>query len=140
MYIKAIKSSFLTILLLSSCVAQQVNEATGILKGSIGVYEGNCMPGPGVKPCEPRPISTTLLITTLAKEFNVDLLIERLSSDDEGKYEIRLPAGNYSFFLMDESQVVCTLIQCPDTCICQPFTIVADSTTVVDANLDHATW
>ncbi len=140
MYLKTIKSSFLIILMLSSCVAQQANETTGILKGTIGIYEGNCMPGPGVKPCEPRPISATILITSLAEEFNEDLLIRRLIANQEGKYEIKLPAGEYSLFLLDGEKVVCTLIQCPDKCICHPFKIVGDSITVIDANLDHATW
>ena len=140
MCFKLIKSSFLTVLLLSSCVAQQVSEATGTIRGTIGIYEGNCMPGPGRKPCEPRPISTTILITTLTKSYDESLLIKKVESSEDGTYEAQLTAGEYSLFLMDGDEVVCTLIQCPNTCICQPFKIFADSVTVVDANLDHATW
>lgn len=140
MCVKTIKSSLLTILLLSSCVAQQVNEGSGNLIGEIGIYEGNCMPGPGVKPCEPRPISATILITKLTKEYDEELLIKKLKSDVNGKYEVQLPPGNYSLFLLDGDKIVCTLIQCPSTCICHPFKISADSTTVIDANLDHANW
>lgn len=126
--------------MLSSCVAQKVSEPTGTLKGIIGIYEGNCMPGPGVKPCEPRPISTTILITSLAKEFDEDLLIKRLTSSENGEYECHLPEGEYSLFLMDADEVVCAFIQCPDQCYCHPFKITKDSTTTADANLDHATW
>lgn len=140
MYFKAIKSSFLTLLILSSCVAQQVSETKGTLKGTVGIYEGNCMPGPGRKPCEPRPISTQILITSLAEEYNETMLIARLESDEDGKYEAQLPSGNYSLFLVDGDKAVCTLIQCPTSCFCHPFKIVADSTTVIDANLDHAMW
>ncbi|WP_436515820.1 hypothetical protein [Ekhidna sp. To15] len=140
MYFKIIKSSFLIILLLSSCVAQQANEAVGILRGTIGIYEGNCMPGPGVEPCKPRPISATILITSVSEEYNEDLLIKKLNSNQDGEYEVQLTVGEYSLFLMDGTDVVCTLIQCPDKCICHPFRIAQDSATVIDANLDHATW
>lgn len=140
MHFKIIKSSFLIILLLSSCVAQQANESMGILHGTIGIYEGNCMPGPGVEPCEPRPISATILITSLTEEYNEALLVRKLTSNQDGRYEAELPIGNYSLFLMDGEQVVCTMIQCPNKCFCHPFKIAGDSTTVIDANLDHATW
>lgn len=140
MHTKTIKFTILFSFLLASCVAQKVSEPNGTLKGIIGIYEGNCMPGPGVKPCEPRPISTEVLITELSEKFYESLLIKQVKSDDEGQYETSLPPGTYSLFLKDEDKVVCTLIQCPDVCYCHPFKIVSDSTTVIDANLDHATW
>ncbi|MEP0986785.1 hypothetical protein [Ekhidna sp.] len=124
----------------TSCVGQKSDNESGILKGVIGIYEGNCMPGPGIPPCEPRPISTTVLITELSESFLEEKLISKIKSNDDGVYKMSLPPGNYSLFLMDEEKVVCTLIHCPDKCLCQPFTIVADSTTIVDANLDHAQW
>ncbi|WP_420575506.1 hypothetical protein [Ekhidna sp.] len=131
---------FVSLFTIQSCVAQKSNEQYGELKGTIGIYEGNCMPGPGIPPCEPRPISNTVLITELSKDFQPELLIDSVRSDKNGSYTIILRAGTYSLFLRDGDSVVCDVLQCPDQCYCQPFKIVADSTTVVDANLDHATW
>ena len=98
------------------------------------------MPQIGVPPCEPRPISSTVLITKLSQDFQMNLLVDSVQSDSNGNYTISLKAGTYSLFLRDGDSVVCDLIQCPDQCYCQPFKITEDSTTVVDANLDHATW
>lgn len=123
-----------------SCMAQKMDTNEGVLSGTIGLYEGNCMPGPGVPPCEPKPISTTILITQLAESFDEALLVKQLKSNEEGLYSTSLPVGQYSLFLKDGDEVVCTLIQCPDKCICHPFEIKSDSTTIIDANLDHATW
>ncbi len=140
MHIKSIEFTILFSFLLASCVAQKVSEPNGTLKGIIGIYEGNCMPGPGIEPCVPRPISTGILITSIAEKYDESLLIKEVISNDDGEYETKLPPGTYSLFLKDNSKVVCTLIQCPDVCYCHPFKIVSDSTTVIDANLDHATW
>lgn len=125
---------------LRSCVAQKSINGYGELNGSIGIYEGNCMPQIGVPPCEPRPISSTVLITKLSQEFQMDLLVDSVRSDKNGFYTISLKAGTYSLFLRDGDSVICDVLHCPDQCYCQPFKIVTDSTTVVDANLDHATW
>ncbi|WP_370087782.1 hypothetical protein [Ekhidna sp.] len=121
-------------------MAQRTDSKEGILAGTIGLYEGNCMPGPGVTPCEPKPIAATILITQLAESFDEALLVKQLRSNEEGVYSTSLPPGQYSLFLKDGDEIVCTLIQCPDKCICHPFEIKSDSTTIVDANLDHATW
>lgn len=137
---KIVKFSLLTIFLLSSCVAQQARKPTGILTGTIGIYEGNCMPGPGVEPCVPRPISTTVLITRLTENFEKDLVVKETKSKEDGSYSIELPEGTYSLFVKDGDKAVCTFVQCPSVCYCNPFQIVADSTTVIDAELDHATW
>ncbi len=137
---KTIKTFIFISLLAQSCVAQKATDPIGILKGVIGVYEGNCMPGPGRKPCEPKPIATEILITSVSKSYEESLLVKKVKSNKDGIYETNLPPGTYSLFLRDDDQVVCTLIQCPTTCICLPFKISNDSTTVIDANLDHATW
>jgi hypothetical protein len=121
-------------------MAQKQEHKMGLLTGTIGIYEGNCMPGPGVAPCEPRPISATILITKLTEHFDWNLLVDSVKSNSDGIYTIKLQEGSYSLFLRDGEDFVCTLIQCPDKCICHPFNIVADSSTVIDANLDHATW
>lgn len=133
-------SLLLLIFWINGCKAQQPVRVYGTLEGVIGLYEGNCMPGPGVTPCEPRPISTMILISKLTEKFNPNLLVDSIRSDTQGKYSIQLEAGDYSLFLRDGDQIVCTEIQCPDSCICHPFTIQSDSTTTIDANLDHATW
>ncbi|MEO9484264.1 MAG: hypothetical protein ABJG47_12485 [Ekhidna sp.] len=121
-------------------MAQPQQDTYGTLKGTIGVYEGNCMPGPGVKPCEPRPISTAVFISSLTETYTEELLVKQIQSNNDGTYEVLLPPGKYSLFLGDGDRVVCTLMQCPNTCFCNPFEIVKDSTTVIDAELDHATW
>jgi len=126
--------------ILYSCAGQKSNIEVGVLKGTIGVFEGNCMPGPGVPPCEPRPISTTIYVTKPTQNFDRTMLVDSTISNTEGYYIISLPQGKYSLFLKDENQVVCSEIQCPNECFCNPFKMVNDSTTVINANLDHATW
>ena len=123
-----------------SCTAQKRFENYGELKGVIGIYEGNCMPGPGIPPCEPKPISATLYITQLNQDFQWGLLVDSVRSKSDGTYSIQLPEGSYSLFLRDENSFVCDVIECPDECYCHPFKISADSITVINANLDHATW
>ncbi|MEQ9466621.1 MAG: hypothetical protein RLN88_04365 [Ekhidna sp.] len=135
-----LSSILLVIFWTSGCTAQQANQLTGTLQGTIGLYEGNCMPGPGIPPCEPRPISAWILITEVSETYNPNLLVDSVRSNAEGKYSIRLKEGSYSLFVRDGDQIVCTEIQCPDSCICHPFIIKLDSVTVIDANLDHATW
>lgn len=130
----------ITCLLSIACVGQKQEQNLGLLTGTTGIYEGNCMPGPGIPPCEPRPISTTIFITQLNEDFDWDLLVDSVRSNTDGTYSVELRAGSYSLFLRDDNSFVCDLIQCPDKCLCHPFKITADSTTVIDANLDHATW
>ncbi|MEP2950265.1 MAG: hypothetical protein ABJO91_09635 [Ekhidna sp.] len=125
---------------LLSCVAQKPSQTSGTLKGTIGLYEGNCMPGPGVDPCEPKPISTMVYITKISEKFQLDLAVDSVQSKADGTYAIDLAIGTYSLFLRDEESIICDLIKCPNTCYCNPFKITIDSTTIVDANLDHATW
>ena len=139
--VKSILGYTLNLMLIaSSCIAQKRFENHGELKGVIGMYEGNCMPGPGVPPCEPKPISTTIYITQPHQEFQWDLLVDSARSKNDGTYTIQLPEGTYSLFLRDENSFVCDVIECPDECYCHPFEIKADSITVINANLDHATW
>ena len=137
-----IKYSHFLLLSLSlvSCRAQKNNLSNERLEGAIGIYEGNCMPAPGVPPCEPKPVATIIYITQLSEKFQKNLLIDSAGSAPDGSYAIQLSPGNYSLFLKDGDQVVCPVMQCPDQCYCSPFEIKADSITTVDANLDHATW
>lgn len=113
---------------------------TGVLTGTIGLYEGNCMPGLGVPPCEPTPISTIVAITTPSEYFNIDLLVGSVQSSENGFYEISLPEGQYSIFLQDGSEFICDSWTCPDECFCTLITVKKDSTTIANANIDHAVW
>ncbi|WP_425392146.1 hypothetical protein [Ekhidna sp.] len=134
------KTLLLLLLISYSCAAQNTPDGKGLLKGFIGIYEGNCMPSPGTPPCEPKPHSTTIYITSLSEKFENALIIDSVKSNELGEYKIKLDPGTYSLFLRDEERVICDVIQCPDQCYCNPFEIVQDSTTVIDANIDHATW
>ncbi|WP_420315897.1 hypothetical protein [Ekhidna sp.] len=139
--LKTLSKGLIAIVILStSCVAQKSNEESGTLSGMIGIYEGNCMPSPDVPPCEPQPIATTVYVTSLTEKFSEDLVIATTESNEDGDYSIKLAPGTYSLFLQDGESVICDVIQCPDQCYCNPFEIVADSTTSIDANIDHATW
>lgn len=98
------------------------------------------MPSPGQPPCEPSPISTTVYVTERSENFSMELLKDSVVSAKNGKYQISLPAGDYSLFLRDGNEIVCRSIRCDGPCLCMPFTITADSTTVLDPNLDRASW
>lgn len=114
---------------------------TGTLKGTIGIYEGNCMPGPGVPPCVPSPLSTTVFITEPSEDFSFGLLVDSTISDEEGNYQLNLQEGYYSIFLRDTASIVCELWSCPyGDCFCNPFRITNDSVTIMDVNIDHAVW
>ncbi len=127
------------VLLLYSCnkTNDDLKDKEGILKGTIGMYVGNCMP---VNHCEPVPVSTTVAITSPAEDFDVNLLIDSVISGTNGSYEINLPAGTYSLFLRDTAGFVCESWSCPDECYCNLLTIQSDSVTTFNANLDHAVW
>lgn len=140
MFYYFINLSLSTLLLLSSCAIQQPPKSTGKLIGTAGIFEGNCMPGPGVAPCEPRPLSTTILIAHPSKTYSEDLLVKRISSDTLGNFFTELTEGDYSLFAMDGDQVICSVLLCPDECICNPFKISKDSTTTVNVKLNHASW
>ena len=113
-----------------------INE-NGFLKGTIGLYEGNCEP---VATCQPSPISTTVAITKPSQDFNMDLLVDSVITSENGTFEIKLPEGNYSIFLRDGNEFICDSWTCPDDCYCTLITIKNDSITTVTANIDHATW
>jgi hypothetical protein len=114
-----------------------IDGSFGRLKGTIGKFEGNCMP---VIVCEPAPLSTTIAITIPSEYFSTEALIDSIISDSEGNYEILLPPGNYSLFLRDTSGFVCDTWSCNSDCYCTYFKVKADSITIVNANIDHAVW
>ncbi len=108
----------LFLICLSACEGEDkhITDNKGTVKGSIGLYQGNCMP---VIVCEPSPISTT---------------------EADGTFELSLPPGNYSLFLRDTNGFVCDWWGCPEDCYCTYFTVKEDSTTIINANIDHASW
>lgn len=112
----------------------------GTLKGFIGLYEGNCMPSPGVPPCQPSPISTTIAITRPSENYKVNLLLYSATTLDDGTFEISLPEGSYSLFIQDESEFICSEWNCPSECYCSFIQIRSDSTTTLNAYIDHASW
>ncbi|MEQ9405113.1 MAG: hypothetical protein RIM99_16095 [Cyclobacteriaceae bacterium] len=128
------------LLTILSCQALKGGTGYGSMAGTTGVFEGNCMPSPGVAPCKPRPVSTTVFITRKAKEFEWSLLIDSVVSDSNGLYNIRIFEGNYSLFLRDGNKIICTGYQCDPECHCSPVTIFADSVSLINLNLDHANW
>lgn len=123
-----------------SCAAQKSPDITGTLQGVTGVFQGNCMPSPGQSPCQPSPISTTIYVTEQSEKFSIELLQDSVVSAENGKYKISLPAGSYSLFMRDGNEIVCRSIQCSGPCLCMPFTVAADSVTILDPNLDRASW
>ncbi|MEM9338478.1 MAG: hypothetical protein AAGA66_07095 [Bacteroidota bacterium] len=147
-YIKIIKSkrmaqltaSTLTIFILISCALQGNQSDMGMIEGKIGILEGNCMPGPGIEPCKPRPIATTVYATKLSRQFDIKLVVDSTESKQDGTYQLSLPEGRYSLFIKDEERAPCDRLECNPDCYCLPFKITADSTTTVSANLNHAAW
>lgn len=127
-------------LFLFSCASQQANNQIGTLNGTIGIYEGNCMPSPNSAPCKAKPISTTVYISQPSKEYQIELVIDSVNTNEMGEFKMSLKAGEYSLFIRDEDQVICDGYNCEKECYCTSFQIQADSTTVINANIDHASW
>lgn len=129
----------LFLICLSACEGEDkhITDNKGTVKGSIGLYQGNCMP---VIVCEPSPISTTVAVTEPSENFNMDILIDSVVSEADGTFELSLPPGNYSLFLRDTNGFVCDWWGCPEDCYCTYFTVKEDSTTIINANIDHASW
>lgn len=127
-------------LLVTACAAQTNQVSPGTIQGAVGLFEGNCMPSPGVPPCEPSPITTTVFITEPSEIFDIRKLKDSVITNDKGFYKLALPAGSYSLFLRDGIDIVCAGLQCDGVCTCTPFQITSDSTTHLNANLDHASW
>lgn len=136
------KNAFLSILLLftiASCDPPELQ--TGTLKGTVGLYSGNCMPVIGTPPCTQAPISTTIAITRPCESFNMELLIDSVVSKADGSFQINLKPGKYSLFLRDGNQFVCDYWNSDGVSTqCHPIEIKLDSTLIVNANINHAVW
>jgi len=139
MVLKALVYAILLVTV-GTCDKNTAQRSTGTLQGIVGVYEGNCMPSPGVSPCEPAPLSTSVILTKPSASFDAIMLVDSVVSDANGYYEIILPVGKYSLFLRDGAKIDCNRMGCNPDCICRPVVIKKDSTTVMNATLDHASW
>ena len=131
----------------------------GIIFGNIGMYQGNCMPGPGHS-CSPGDLKATVYITKPAYKYVNDMLVSSVETDEKGHFELALEPGDYSLFVYDNlpgwenwnecgdrttcddsGAYTCDSWSCPGgECVCMPFTIVAGERTEVNANIDHAAW
>ena len=123
-----------------SCKSQKADQSLGTLTGILGLLEGNCMPGPGQKPCKPNPIAGTFYISQPSKEFQKDLLVDSVMTAEDGKYSQSLQPGKYSLFVKDGDETSCTLTNCPDECYCLLIHIEAGVVTEQDITINHATW
>ena len=128
------------LVVIMSCKNQKQDSSLGTLTGMLGLLEGNCMPGPGQKPCKPNPIAGTVYITQPSKEFQVDLLVDSIMTAQDGKYSLSLQPGKYSLFVKDGDEIACTLTNCPDECYCLLIDIQAGVATEQDITINHATW
>jgi hypothetical protein len=117
-----------------------IDHRNGILRGKVGLYVGNCMPGPGIPPCEPTPISTTVAITEPSEFFNAELLVDYITSSENGIFEISLPEGYYSIFLKDGDDFVCVAYTFTNERYCTIYTVDNLHTTTAILNIDHANW
>ncbi len=112
----------------------------GVLKGQIGILEGDCMPNPKSPPCEPKPIAATLLITKPAEVYSDAVLLDSVFVKEEGFYEISLKAGDYSLFIKYNNQVYCSYYQCNPECYCSLVTVYSNATVSVNLNVSKASF
>lgn len=117
-----------------------IDHRNSILKGKVGLYTGNCMPKPGIPPCEPTPISTTVAITEPSEFYHAGLLADSVISSEKGIFEISLPEGDYSLFLRDGDEFVCVGYIYTNERFCTIYTVDSLYTTTVILNIDHASW
>ena len=119
---------------------ETIDYKKGTLKGTIGLYEGDCTYREGILPCQPSPILATVAITRPSYNFDMNLLVDSIVTSGYGKFEINLPTGTYSLFIRDGANFICDYWTCPSVCYCTPFKIKSDSVTIINANIDHASW
>lgn len=148
------------------------SQKTGLVYGKIGGYAGNCMPGPGRSPCSSSSIGQKIevYITRPSYSYKPELQVGVTETDQEGNYQLDLPIGDYSLFILDnmddwEKWNSCKCgpnadeeFNCRDggtycdnggayICDylrsskgCVPFTVEEDKETKISANIDHAAW
>ena len=126
--------------MLSCAVSRSLTHETGLLTGTVGLLEGNCMPGPNSEPCKPQPIETWVYITQPMEKFDKAAVVDSVLSNKKGAFKLNLKAGTYSVFAQYKSEVTCSQFKCDPDCACQPVTITTDSTTTVAVKINEASW
>lgn len=126
---------------LINCTAfRSGNQELGLLTGTVGLLEGDCMPSPNSPPCEPRPISTWVYATLPSEGFAPEKVVDSVRSIGNGQFSMNLSPGKYSLFAKYAGEVACTQFNCNPDCFCQPVDIAADSTSTVTLVVNKATW
>ncbi|MBI1342920.1 MAG: carboxypeptidase regulatory-like domain-containing protein [Terrimonas sp.] len=105
-----ISTAILTLITASSFKAVDFCKRQGI-KGKVYFVSGNQMPSPDIPTPEPKPIKTSLYIFELTNISQVTgkkgspfytsintRLVKEVRSNSEGRFKVRLDAGEYSVF------------------------------------------
>lgn len=133
----AITIFLLTTILLFGCKKENANEK-GVLAGNITISEGDCLPNP-LNPydgCETttNPYATTIAITKPSSEYNEALLITKTNSSDNGVFQITLPVGEYSVYILDKTS---NQYNCFNQCT--PILIKNNYKITIEGNINHIT-
>lgn len=132
----AITIFLLTTILLYGCKKENTNEK-GILAGTITVSEGNDFPNPlnqNQISTTTNPYATTIAITKPSSEYNDALLITKTNSSDNGVFQITLPVGEYSVFILDKTS---NQYNCFNQCT--PILIKNNYKITIEGNINHIT-
>lgn len=113
---------------------QIVVKGSGTINGNITITTGNCMP-PITAACQTSPYQTSIEITKPSQVYDATLLLKTISSSSNGAYQITLPEGDYSLFVIDNSSYKPVYYNNSNI-----ITIVKNTTISIDTNIDHATW
>ena len=102
-------------LIFTNCKPLKDEQVKQGVSGTVLWFEGNLMPGPGTPAPKGKPIQRTILICELTNVSEVSgdgplytsikaNIIKEVSSDKNGKFQVKLPAGKYSLFVKEDSQ------------------------------------
>ncbi len=115
-YLRNIGIVLLVCTLFSSCKNTQSMFSEGVSQGVTGQvlwYEGDLMPGFDKEPAEGKPIQREIYIYRATKMEQADLqegsfysnikteLVQKVISDEDGKFIIALDPGTYSVFVKE---------------------------------------
>ena len=131
--------------------------------GNIGMYKGNCMPGPDSSPCKPGGKNAILYFTKQSEKYDPNLLIKMIETDESGYYESEFSPGEFSLFIYD-TELSFYNCKTNTTCdengafacdswtskydesgkyagtVCMPISLKVGDKKIMNANLDHAAW
>jgi len=132
----------------NSITKQIVVKGKGTVKGIVTIISGNCMPSPPIvinpslppsySACQTTTIQTKVVITSKAKSYNPDLLILSTYSSDDGTYQIELPEGEYSLFVINTTDFDWEYWS--ESNNGWNFTITKNKITNLDININNAVW